>query len=185
MKTQCFIASSLDFKVNRCAAACKCYSSVHGRIRTLPPGTASRPGSQRLNLPNRQVCDDSSLRAARDRPRSGVESGHALGQTTRNLRFPFPFPEATMARMALVRILVDGYSLLHNWPELAPGKPRHSAAAREELIHWLTRYHDATGTPITIFFVDGARRPGRACRSRNRWVMSRSCSPARARQQTT
>ena len=23
--------------------------------------------------------------------------------------------------MALVRILVDGYSLLHNWPELAPG----------------------------------------------------------------
>ena len=28
--------------------------------------------------------------------------------------------------MALVRILVDGYSLLHNWPELAPGQPRHS-----------------------------------------------------------
>src|SRR6266478_2670582 len=33
------------------------------------------------------------------------------------------------SRMALVRILVDGYSLLHNWPELAPGQPRHSAAA--------------------------------------------------------
>ena len=60
--------------------------------------------------------------------------------------------------MALVRILVDGYSLLHNWPELAPGKPRHSAAAREELVHWLTRYYDATGTPITIFF-DGAGTP--------------------------
>ena len=57
--------------------------------------------------------------------------------------------------MALVRILVDGYSLLHDWPELAPGKPRHSAAAREELIHVLTRYHDADGTPITIFF-DGS-----------------------------
>jgi len=57
--------------------------------------------------------------------------------------------------MALVRILVDGYSLLHNWPELAPGKPRHAAAARDELIHRLTRYHDATGTPITIFF-DGS-----------------------------
>ena len=57
--------------------------------------------------------------------------------------------------MALVRILVDGYSLLHNWPQLAPGKPRHSAAAREELIHVLTLYQDAASTPITIFF-DGS-----------------------------
>ena len=60
--------------------------------------------------------------------------------------------------MALVRILVDGYSLLHNWPELAPGQPRHSARAREELVHVLTRYHDATGTPVTIFF-DGSGAP--------------------------
>lgn len=57
--------------------------------------------------------------------------------------------------MALARILVDGYSLLHNWLALAPGRPRHSEAARDELIHWLTRYHDATGTPISVFF-DGA-----------------------------
>jgi predicted RNA-binding protein with PIN domain len=57
--------------------------------------------------------------------------------------------------MALVRILVDGYSLLHAWPELAPGKPRHSAAARDELVHRLTLYRDAAGTPITIIF-DGA-----------------------------
>ena len=54
--------------------------------------------------------------------------------------------------MALIRILVDGYSLLHNWPELAPGRPRHSAAARDELIARLTLYQDAIGTPITIFF---------------------------------
>ena len=60
--------------------------------------------------------------------------------------------------MALVRILVDGYSLLHNWPELAPGQPRHSARAREELIQVLTGYQDVTGTPITIFF-DGAGAP--------------------------
>jgi len=60
--------------------------------------------------------------------------------------------------MALVRILVDGYSLLHGWPELARGKARHSAAARDELIHILTRYQDAIGTPITIFF-DGAGAP--------------------------
>lgn len=57
--------------------------------------------------------------------------------------------------MALVRILVDGYSLLHGWPELAPGKPRHSAAARDELIRVLTLYQDTAGTPITIFF-DGS-----------------------------
>jgi uncharacterized protein len=58
--------------------------------------------------------------------------------------------------MSLVRILVDGYSLLHHWLELAPGKPRHSAAARQELIHVLTRYCDASGTPLTIVF-DGSR----------------------------
>jgi predicted RNA-binding protein with PIN domain len=62
--------------------------------------------------------------------------------------------------MALIRILVDGYSLLHSWPELAAGKPRFSAAAREELIHTLTLYRDAVGTPITVFF-DGSS-PARA-----------------------
>jgi predicted RNA-binding protein with PIN domain len=61
--------------------------------------------------------------------------------------------------MALIRILVDGYSLLHNWPELAPGKARFSAAAREELVHILTLYRDAAGTPITIFF-DGSSPKG-------------------------
>jgi predicted RNA-binding protein with PIN domain len=60
--------------------------------------------------------------------------------------------------MALVRILVDGYSLLHSWPELAPGRARHSEAAREELILRLTLYQDVAGTPITIFF-DGAGAP--------------------------
>jgi uncharacterized protein len=59
--------------------------------------------------------------------------------------------------MALVRILIDGYSLLHSWPELAPGKPRHSADAREELIRILTLFQDANGVPITIVF-DGAGR---------------------------
>ena len=57
--------------------------------------------------------------------------------------------------MALVRILVDGYSLLHVWEELAPGKPRHAAAARDELISRLTHYYDACGIPITLVF-DGA-----------------------------
>ena len=60
--------------------------------------------------------------------------------------------------MALVRILVDGYSLLHAWAELAPGKARFSAVAREELITRLTHYFDASGTPVTIVF-DGASGP--------------------------
>ena len=57
--------------------------------------------------------------------------------------------------MPLVRILVDGYSLLHSWPELARGKARYSAAARTELIHSLRQYGDAISTPITVVF-DGA-----------------------------
>ena len=60
--------------------------------------------------------------------------------------------------MARVRILVDGYSMLHGCPVIAAGRPRHSAAAREELIHLLTQYRDVIGTPITIFF-DGAGAP--------------------------
>ena len=57
--------------------------------------------------------------------------------------------------MPLARILVDGYSLLHAWPELAPGKARFSSAARQELIHQLRLYGDSVGTPITVVF-DGA-----------------------------
>ena len=61
--------------------------------------------------------------------------------------------------MALMRILVDGYSLLHSWPALAAGHARHSAAAREELIRVLGLYQDACGTPITVIF-DGSRPRG-------------------------
>jgi predicted RNA-binding protein with PIN domain len=60
--------------------------------------------------------------------------------------------------VALVRILVDGYSLLHRWPALAPGMPRHSAAAREALTTRLREYRAATHTPITVFF-DGQGAP--------------------------
>ena len=60
--------------------------------------------------------------------------------------------------MAIVRILVDGYSLLHSWRDLAPCEPRHSARAREMLIHVLTQYADSIGTPVTLFF-DGAGAP--------------------------
>ena len=61
--------------------------------------------------------------------------------------------------MALVRILVDGYSLLHKWPELAAGAPRHSERARDALVDMLQQYQDACGTPVTVIFDgQGARR---------------------------
>lgn len=66
--------------------------------------------------------------------------------------------------MPVVRILVDGYSLLHSWPNLAPGQPRHSAAAREELVHILRLYSDAVGTPVTVVF-DGAGHRGSGSRN--------------------
>ncbi len=61
--------------------------------------------------------------------------------------------------MALARILIDGYSLLHSWPELAPREPRHSAGARDELLHVLRLYSDAVGTPVTVVF-DGSGHRG-------------------------
>lgn len=70
--------------------------------------------------------------------------------------------------MAVVRILIDGYSLLHAWRGLAPGKPRHSESARDELISALRRYQDAIGTPITLVF-DGAGAPP--------WVESFASTP--------
>ncbi len=54
--------------------------------------------------------------------------------------------------MGLVRILVDGYSLLHSWPQVAPGWARHSEGARDELMRVLTLFQDADGTPVTVVF---------------------------------
>jgi predicted RNA-binding protein with PIN domain len=63
--------------------------------------------------------------------------------------------------MALIRILVDGYSLLHNWPELAPGAARHSEPARDALVDLLQHYQDACGTPVTVFFDGAGKRRAR------------------------
>ena len=60
--------------------------------------------------------------------------------------------------MPLIRILVDGFSLLHRWPAVCAGKPPHSASARDALVTRLTHYQDAVGTPVTIFF-DGRGAP--------------------------
>ena len=62
--------------------------------------------------------------------------------------------------MSYVRILVDGYSLLHAWPEIAEGRPRHCEAARDELIAVLTNYQDGVGTPLTLVFDGSGAPPG-------------------------
>lgn len=69
--------------------------------------------------------------------------------------------------MALVRILIDGYSLLHSWPELAEGAARHSERARDALVDILQQYQDACGTPVTIFF-DGQGRARTQARGRSK-----------------
>jgi len=61
--------------------------------------------------------------------------------------------------MGIVRVLVDGYSLLHHWPELAPGQVRHSFHAREALVAALTQYQDSSGTPVTVIFDGGGAPP--------------------------
>ncbi|HAH98514.1 MAG TPA: hypothetical protein DCO70_04210 [Verrucomicrobiales bacterium] len=61
--------------------------------------------------------------------------------------------------MGIVRVLVDGYSLLHHWPELAPERKRHSFHARDALVAILTQYQDSSSTPVTVIFDGGGAPP--------------------------
>lgn len=54
--------------------------------------------------------------------------------------------------MAVETIIVDGPSLLADWPGLMSGHSRTGAAARRELITQLIRYHDVTGAAIIVVF---------------------------------
>ena len=64
--------------------------------------------------------------------------------------------------MGIVRVLVDGYSLLHHWPDLAPARERHSFQARDALVAVLTQYQDSSGTPVTVIFDGGGAPPDTA-----------------------
>jgi len=55
-------------------------------------------------------------------------------------------------------ILVDGYSMLHQWDELKPARLRSLAAGREALILLLTHFHDSHGGKLTVVF-DGRSVP--------------------------
>ncbi len=54
--------------------------------------------------------------------------------------------------MDFVRIVVHGNGLLNLWADIAPGKPRHSEAARAGLSDRLASYSDVCATPLTIVF---------------------------------
>jgi predicted RNA-binding protein with PIN domain len=62
--------------------------------------------------------------------------------------------------VAIARILVDGYSLLNSWPDLAAGHSPFSATARSALIHRMGQYRDAVNIPIVIVFDGGAAPVG-------------------------
>jgi len=55
-------------------------------------------------------------------------------------------------------ILVDGYSMIFQWPELIAARRRGLGAARDELIRWLTAFHDLQGGGVTVVF-DGRTQP--------------------------
>jgi len=113
------------------------------------------------NAPLKTKC--LAFRQSAFSPTGGANQAAEAG-LARTLAFSLQPSAFTIPGVALVRILVDGYSLLHNWPQLAPGSPRYSEEARDELIHQLTLYRDAVGTPITIVF-DGAGPRGKPPRT--------------------
>lgn len=49
-------------------------------------------------------------------------------------------------------LVVDGHSMIFQWPELRALHGRNGPAAREQLIRALTGYQDATGTHVIVVF---------------------------------
>lgn len=57
-------------------------------------------------------------------------------------------------------LLVDGHNVIFAWPELRGLHARRTEAARDELIHILTRYQDVSGVRVVVAFDGGtAQRP--------------------------
>ncbi|MDD2710268.1 MAG: NYN domain-containing protein [Verrucomicrobiae bacterium] len=78
-------------------------------------------------------------------------------------------------------ILVDGYSLIHQWDELRTARGRGAAAGRDALISALTRFHDSHGGGLTVVF-DGQSVPkgGAAIKTGIQIVYSRAGESADA-----
>jgi len=49
-------------------------------------------------------------------------------------------------------LIVDGHSMIFQWPELCALHARNGAGARERLVHLLTRYQDSSGAHVVVVF---------------------------------
>jgi uncharacterized protein len=83
--------------------------------------------------------------------------------------------------MRIEHILVDGYSIMHQWTELKPARLQSLATGRQALIHLLTQFHDADGRALTVVF-DGRSLPrgGEATRTSIQVVFSKDGQTADA-----
>ena len=69
-------------------------------------------------------------------------------------------PTSKIAPVGPVRILIDGFSVLHACREELPQTAPHTAKAQDWLAHKCLKYQDAMGQPITLFF-DGKGTGGK------------------------
>lgn len=49
-------------------------------------------------------------------------------------------------------LVVDGHSMIFQWPELRKLHAKNTASAREQLVRLLTRYRDSSGTHVCVVF---------------------------------
>jgi predicted RNA-binding protein with PIN domain len=56
-------------------------------------------------------------------------------------------------------LIVDGHSMIFQWPELRTLHQRRSGAAREELIRLLTQYQDSSGVHVVAVFDGRGAKP--------------------------
>jgi predicted RNA-binding protein with PIN domain len=49
-------------------------------------------------------------------------------------------------------LIVDGHSMIFQWPELRKMHDKNTGTARERLTRLLTRYQDSTGTHVCVVF---------------------------------
>jgi predicted RNA-binding protein with PIN domain len=59
-------------------------------------------------------------------------------------------------------LIVDGHSMIFQWPELRTLHAKNGPGARERLIRLLTRHQDATGLHVIVVFDGKGARPNEA-----------------------
>jgi len=72
-----------------------------------------------------------------------------------------PTPPASRSERAHV-LIVDGHSMIFQWPELRRLHQRKTAIARQQLITLLTRYQDTSGTKVLAVFDGKGERTNEA-----------------------